>query len=1158
VGVTITSLVNDTSAKADTLQMSSDNSGTGWYPNEPLLAPSAVTGGDFGELFDTTLTGQVYAQPLISQPTVLAVTEDDDVYGLNSTSGTISWQRNFGPQADPLQQTGCGDIGSAMGITGTPVIDSATDTAYFVAATSDGTGGATEWFMDAVNVQTGATPADWPAAGVPIQGSADGDPGTVFNGQWETQRPGLVLVNGVVYATFGSQCDNGNWEGWVIGVAESSHTITTMWSSETGVVDPLTGQPGGGIWQSGAAPVVDSQGNIYVATGNGDIPSSPESGTDTSVHNFGEAVVELSTASGKLQPVDFFIPSDAPYLNSIDGDLGSGGLVALPASMGTPEEPNVLLEVGKEGIIYALNMNALGGYQHGPGGSDAVPSETGPGGGVWSKPTVWPGDGGYVYIPTAGTLGFQSNGGSLNVFQRTVSASGAVYLQPVGATANSGNTFGFGSGKPIVTSNGTVSGSSLLWIIHDNDGSGTGAELEAYNPIPENPGPDGTLQEVWNSPTFTSTKFSEPGVDNGTIYVGTKDDTLLGFGLLPSSTPSLTGDNVDFTPTTVSQSVTATATFTATTSTTVSSFTPAGSAFTIGEPDQTLPASLTAGQSITVPVTFMPNAIGANPGTLTANATVGAATVTLSGDGLSATEPISTSEPQSVTPGVADFGDQPIGGSKQSQHVTFTNVSATAVTITGFNVPVLPFAVTGAPTGGTLGAGDSITVTVSFTPPGSSGDFEHVFGGVATLDTSVGDFGVPVSGAADPPAQINIVPTTLNFGNVTVGSSETLPFDLGNQGAMPLTITLSTPPATNGFAALTNPFTQLAGSSDQLAPNTSIQESVSFTPTSTGPVTGTWLLEGNDGSGVQTVTMTGTGVSVPDAPNVGTATAGDSSATMRWSAPSSDGGSAIISYKVTAVDSTMSSHGGQTCATTGATSCVVNGLTNGDDYTFSVTATNTVGTGAASSASNSITPFVPAPPPSPPPSSGSGTPPAVAQSALTFTTLSGHVGRSLTLATSGGSGSGSVTFAAVNGTATGCKITGSALSVTTAGTCIVTATKAGDATYLAISSSATTINFEPKVPTALPTVVTVTFAAKSSALSTKAKEALDALGKKLASGASVTVTGYAKGNNVLAKSRAAAVTNYLSSLIKVHVTLKSVVTVVNVALNKATVATTKQ
>jgi PQQ-like domain len=761
VGVTISSSVSNTRASANTSQEGANNLQTSWYPNEPLLSPSRVTGGDFGELFDTQLTGYIYAQPLISQPTVLAVTEANDAYGINAKRGNITWQRNFGTPADPLLENNCGDIGPGMGITGTPVIDPATDTAYFVSATNGGPGGASEFFMDAVDVQTGATPANWPAGGVPIQGSADGDSGTIFNGQDEFQRPGLVLVNGVVYAAFGSQCDRASWNGWVVGVSEASATITTMWASETEVVDPPAGQPGAGIWQSGSAPIVDSQGNIYIATGNGDEPSGPASGTDASVHNFGEAVVELSTKGGTLKPVDFFIPSDALFLNSEDGDLGSGGPIALPASMGTKQEPNVLLEVGKDGIIYVLNMNDLGGYQQGLNHGDNVPYQTKPEGGVWSKPTVWPGDGGYVYMPTAAYIptGAKQPVGSLNVFKRVVSASGVVSLKLVGETNNSYNAFNYGSGKPIVTSNGTASGSALLWIVHDFNANGSGAELQAYNPIPRYPGKYATLEDLWSSPTFTASVYSEPGVDNGIIYVGTKDGTLLAFGALTSSKPALKGNNVDFTSTIVSQTTSATATFTATSPTTVRSFTESGQGFSFGAPDDTLPAALSAGQSITVPVTFTPISLGSNAGTLTANVTSGIATVTLNGQGLSATDTLS------ATPDTLAFKSQPIGGPVVSLPVTLTNISPDAIAITGFSDPALPFAVADPPTVGTLAAGDAVTFNVTFSPPASSGDFAHVFDTVATLDTSVGNFGVAISGTAAPPRPPTAIPgvVTVSF-----------------------------------------------------------------------------------------------------------------------------------------------------------------------------------------------------------------------------------------------------------------------------------------------------------------------------------------------------------------------------------------------------------
>ena len=99
------------------------------------------------------------------------------------------------------------------------------------------------------------------------------------------------------------------------------------------------------------------------------------------------------------------------------------------------------------------------------------------------------------------------------------------------------------------------------------------------------------------------------------------------------------------------------------------------------------------------------------------------------------------------------------------------------------------------------------------------------------------------------------------------------------------------------------------------------------------------------------------GGTVPGVPSAVNAIPGDASATVSWTPPSNLGGSAITSYKVIAADSTQSSNAGQTCTwTTGPLSCVVTGLTNGDSYTFTVTATNAVGTGSASSPSNAVVP----------------------------------------------------------------------------------------------------------------------------------------------------------------------------------------------------------
>ncbi|MBW4030766.1 MAG: hypothetical protein HIU57_08895 [Acidobacteria bacterium] len=97
----------------------------------------------------------------------------------------------------------------------------------------------------------------------------------------------------------------------------------------------------------------------------------------------------------------------------------------------------------------------------------------------------------------------------------------------------------------------------------------------------------------------------------------------------------------------------------------------------------------------------------------------------------------------------------------------------------------------------------------------------------------------------------------------------------------------------------------------------------------------------------------------------------------------------------------------------------------------------------------------------------------VAQSALSVTTLLGRVGTALSLVTRGGSGSGVVSYTVTNGTATGCGISGGSLTVVSAGTCFVTATKAADANHLAASSSVTTVTFTAKVVSVSPHAIHV-------------------------------------------------------------------------------------
>ena len=776
---------------------------------------------------------------------MLVATENNHVYGLDPHTGAQQWQRTLGTPFN-ASDIGCPDLSPHVGITGTPAIDAATHTAYFLDKQYvSGSSGTPEYVAHAVDVGTGAEKAGWP---ITIGGAADNAPTHQFSALMQLQRPGLLLMNGVVYAAFGSSCDGLPWAGWIFGISTTTHSITARFTT-IGDNDQ-SNQPvnGAGIWQAGSGLVSDKSGEILFSTGNGgwDLGNNPRAG-NLPPNDLSEAVARVVVQpDGTLKPTDFFAPFDGPQLETNDVDFGSGGPVGLPnAYFGTTSHPHLLVMQGKQGYVYLLDRDHLGGYLQGAGGGDAVVARVGPDGGVWSRPAVWPGNGGYVYVVTANGSGGTgaASSGLLHAYQYGVSG-GANPTPTLSLVGWSTDPFGFGSGAPVVSSNGVTSGSALLWVVWEADGSGTNAQLRAYDPVPDS-NHHFTLR--WSAAIGTASKFSMPAIDNGHVYVGTRDGHVLAFWS-PVTAP-LTATAPTFPNTVVGQSVTRSVTFRSeqATNTTVTGFTSADPAFTVGTPTPTVPKTLVTNGSISVPITFTPTKAGLASTTLRADTSKGPVDVALSATGESATPLLVAS------PTLLSLGGTTAGGSQLSGNVTLTNDGAVALHVGVTDLPAggSQFKVTGVPaSGSTIAPLASVVATVTFTPAGNAA--AQVYDDQFTVHSDGGNQTVSLTAAVAKPPHVTITPARFDLGTVTVGAIVDSSFVLHNSGGLGASFVRSKPPGRNvGFTART-----ALPEGTTLAAGTSVRETVRFRATKPGTFSDAWSLNPADGLGVRNVTFT--------------------------------------------------------------------------------------------------------------------------------------------------------------------------------------------------------------------------------------------------------------------------------------------------------------
>jgi hypothetical protein len=490
-----------------------NNARTGANTNETQLTLANVNSSTFGKKFTLQVDGQIYAQPLVVPglafargrlPTihrnmVYVATENDTVYAFDSDRGTLVWstrtlKTSFGETPIPATDTGSDDLVPIIGITSTPVIDKSTNTIYVVAQAKRGSSTYVTRLY-ALNLLTGAAVDGAPmtiSASVSGTGSG-GDNGQIaFQSLIENQRTALTLVNNVVYFGFASHGDLGPYHGWVFGYNATTLKKVAVWNVTPNGVE-------GGIWQSGGGFAVDSSGNLFIATGNGDFNA------DTGGPNFSDSLVKMPTNGSPFLPTDSFTPFNQADLQGGDLDFGSTGVLLLPTTTPVPEA----IVGGKEGKLYVVNRNNMGGFGN---GSDNVVQtiDAGSRGGGFDTPAYYNGK---VYYGAAG-------GSPLESF--TVQSDGTLLSD----STNNSESISFPGVNPSISANGLTNG--IVWII---DHAGGQATLKAYDATD-------LSDELYSSDTNlarddagTYVKFTSPTIANGKVFVGA-DGQLDIYGLL--------------------------------------------------------------------------------------------------------------------------------------------------------------------------------------------------------------------------------------------------------------------------------------------------------------------------------------------------------------------------------------------------------------------------------------------------------------------------------------------------------------------------------------------------------------------------------------------------------------------------------------------------
>jgi hypothetical protein len=497
----------------DVTTYKNDLARTGQNLTETILTTTNVNVTKFGLLRKLAVTGKVDAQPLyLSQLSVggsvhnvvFAATEHDLVYAFDADSGATLWSVPLtGTGETTSDDHGCNQVTPEIGVTATPVIDRSAGThgVIYLGAMSKDSQGKYHHRLHALDVTTGTELFSGP---MEIQATFPNSAGqTTFDPGQYKERPGLLLLNGVVYLSFSSHCDGGAYTGWVMGYNQTTLAQTSVLN-----IGPNGGGPS--IWMSGGAPAADAAGNIYLLAANGAFETTPDANGFPNHGDFGNSFLKISTANNTLKVADYFAMSNEVAESNGDTDLGSGGAMLLPDvtdSGGTVQ--HLVVGAGKDKNIYVVSRDAMGKYS---GTSNNIWQEIDgvlPGG-IWSTPAYF---NNMVY--------YGDVAGSLKAFSI---ANAKLGITP---SSQTGATFAFPGTAPAVSANGTTNG--IVWA-HENT---TTAVLHAYDAT-------NLTNELYNSNQAAAgrdqcgsgNKFITPTIADGKVFLATQNSVCV-YGLLP-------------------------------------------------------------------------------------------------------------------------------------------------------------------------------------------------------------------------------------------------------------------------------------------------------------------------------------------------------------------------------------------------------------------------------------------------------------------------------------------------------------------------------------------------------------------------------------------------------------------------------------------------